>query len=146
MHPSSTARSDLVGRIDSGVARESQAGEELHVLVVGAVDEHPERVEAALFEALHVVPRAPVCVLLEGRRVGAVLAVLELRARLGWVVQPVDARHAVDKGVHSGAGHLVDGTPCVFHGHRRLEDEQVIVAGVVEVDGALSSHVTAFVE
>ena len=73
------------------------------------------------------------------------LAVLELCTRLGWVVQPVDSRHAVDEGVNTGPRHLVDGTPSVFHRHRRLEDEEVIVAGVVEVDSALSSHISDFV-
>ena len=134
-----------MGRVDGGVAGESQASEEVHALVVSTVDEHPERVEAALFEALHVVPRAPVGVLLESGGVGAVLAVLELRARLGRIVQPVDPRYAVDEGVDSRARHLVDGTPRVFHGHRRLEDEQVVMPGVVEVDGALSSHVSVLV-
>ena len=145
MHPSSTAGSDLMSRIDGGVAGESQAGEEVHALVVGAVDEHPERIEAALLEAIHVVPRAPVGVLLESGRVGAVLAVLELRARLGRIVQPFDSRHTVHEGVYTRARHLVDGTPGVFHGHRRLEYEEVVVPGVVEVDRALSSHISVFV-
>ena len=36
--------------------------------------------------------------------------------------------------------HSVDGNPGVLEGHGRLEDEQVVVPGVVEVDGALSFH------
>ena len=133
------ARAPLAGRDllgQAGVGAHAQGGDEVHAAVVGAVDEDPQRVEAAVDEALHVVPHPPVGALLEA----ALHVLAEGQAHLGRVEPAVVAGHAVDEGVDAGVGDLVDGGPGVLQAHGRLVDEEVVVARVVEVDGAALAH------
>ena len=128
-------------RVHSAVVAEPDACEEVHALLMGTVDEHRERVEPAVHEALHVVPHPPVGHLVERLDVCA-----ESHAYLGGVEEAVAALDAVAEGVDGRACRLVHWTPRVLHRHGRLEYEQVVVPGVVEVDRALfhkSSILTA---
>ena len=122
-------------RIGRALGSYPQACEKVHALVVCPVDEHGQRVQAAVDEALHVVPDAVVGRGLEPSRV-----VPEAQPHLGRVEQAVAASDAVDEGVDGGSRALVDGYPGVLEGHRRLEHEQIVVPGVVEVDRPLSFH------
>ena len=123
------------GRIGRSLRRYAEAGEEIHALVVRPVDEHRQRVEAPVDEALHVVPHA-----VGGRGLEPSRVVAEAQPHLGGVEQPVAARHAVDEGVDRRSGTLIDGYPRVLQRHWRLEHEQVVVPRVVEVDRALLFH------
>ena len=66
--------------------------------------------------------------------------VTEHQADPGGIKETVRTGDAVDEGVHGRAGDFVDRHMCVFQTHRRFKDEEVVVAGVVEVDGAALSH------
>ena len=48
------------GRVGRSLRRDAEAGEEVHSLLVRPVDEHRQRIEAAVDEALHIVPDAVV--------------------------------------------------------------------------------------
>ena len=121
--------------VNPKVRSHSHAGDEVHALVVGAVDQHRERVETPVDEALHVVPHVVVRHLVERLDVGA-----EPLPNLGRIEQAVPSLDHVDEGVHAGAGHVVDGPPGVLHLHWRVEDEQIEVACVVGVNDSLSLH------
>ena len=56
--------------VNPKVVGHSHTGDEVHALVVGAVDQHRERVEAPVDEALHVVPHVVVRHLIERLNVG----------------------------------------------------------------------------
>ena len=135
MGEAAAAGLQAVLRIHTAVAGHAQTGDEIHPLVVCPVDKHGEGVEAAVDEALHVVPHAPVCRLFEGRHVGA-----EAHAHPGGVEQAISPLDAVTESVHRGARRFVYRHPGVRQGHGRLEDEQVVVPGVVEVDDSLAFH------
>ena len=122
-----TAKFEEIQALDAEIAEARRTG---------AIDEEAQRIESALLQALHVVPSAPVGALLEPGGVGAVLAVPELGADPGGIIETVDARLAVDEGVDRGAGYVVDGAPRVLQADGRLVHEQVVVAGVVEVERA----------
>ena len=107
----------------------------IHVLVVSAVDEQLQRIEPALFEALHVAPGPPVRGQLERLHVGA-----ELHCDIGRVEQTVAALDAVGEGIDGGAGNLIDRRPGILQRDGRLEHEQVVVAGVVVVDDPSPGH------
>ena len=117
--------------VHPAVARHAHTGEELHALVVRAVDQHREGIEPAIDEALHVVPNAPVGRHLERPLVGA-----EAHADFRRMEQAVAAFDAIDEGIDRRPRHFVHRPPGVLHGHRGLEDKQVVMAGIVEIDGA----------
>ena len=106
-------------------------------MLVGAVDEHPQRVEAALHQAEHARRRPPRVILLRPR-----LAVLdgEHLPHLRGVEGTVAALDAVAEGIDGRARHLVDGYPGVLEAHGRLEVPQVRVPRVVVVDRPAPSH------
>jgi hypothetical protein len=130
------ARRQLVRGADAGVGAEPHAGEELHIVLVRGVDEQRERVQPALEQAEQVVVAAPVRRHAPLRRVGPVLAVLEHRVDLGFVEHAVVAVHAVREGAHAALRHLGHRGARLRQRQRRLVGEEVVVAGVVEVERA----------
>ena len=97
---------------------------------MGAVDQHGQRVQTPVDQALHVLPGAPVGGDREGTHVGP-----ETLAHPGGIEKTVPPLHPVDKSVHGRSGHLVNGHPGVFQGHGRLEHVEVVVPGVVVIEG-----------
>ena len=139
VHVAASAAGQRERRVEPGEITHAQAGEKVHPLLVGAVDEYSERVQSAIDQALHVLPDPPVR---RHRHLFDVFA--EAPPLPGGVEQPVPPADAVGEGVDRGAGHLVDRGPGVLHAHGGLENEQVVVARVVEVDGAGTSHLVSF--
>ena len=124
------ALGDLVLPFQPPVGGHAHAGEEVHSFLMGAVDQHGQRVQAPVDQALHVLPGAPVGGDREGTHVGA-----KTLAHPGGIEETVPPLHPVDKGVHRRSRHLVNGHPGVLHGHGRLEHVEVVVPGVVVIEG-----------
>ena len=135
MHESPASVRHVVVGIHPPVAAQAQAGEEIHALLVGPVDQDLERIESSRNEALHVLPAAPLVGALKGLAVGA-----PLETDLRGVEQAVPTGDPIAEGVDCRPGHLIDRDPGILHPHRGIVDEQVVVTGVIEVDGAAAAH------
>ena len=135
--PAGTAVFDFQLRVHAAEPLQAQIGDEVQAVLVGAVDEHPQRVEAALHQAEHARRRPPHVILLRPR-----LAVLdgEHLPHLRGVEGAVAALDAVAEGVDGRTRHLVNGYPSVLEAHGRLEVPQVRVPRVVVVDRPASPH------
>ena len=136
MQESSSAICYAVFGIHAAVAAQPQAGKEFHVLLMGPVYQHGQGIEPAGYEALHIFPAAPFIGVLKRLQVGA-----ETHAYFGGEKQSgVPPRNTVYEGVYRSAGHFIHRTPRVLQAHRRIEDKEVIMSGVVEIDRARFSH------
>ena len=60
VHVAATTAPDSEFGVQTGKVAHAQAGEEVQSLFVGPVHEHPQRIETAIDQALHVLPHAPV--------------------------------------------------------------------------------------
>ena len=69
--------------------------------------------------------------------------VAEAQSGFRWLKAAFPSIDPIYKGVDRGAGSFVYRPSGVLQGHRRLEDEQVVVSCVVEVDYPLFSHARA---
>ena len=130
-----TAVGQPVGRIHIPVGDHPQAGPKVHAVVVCPVDKHRQRVEPALDQTLHVVPRAPIGGQIKGLNIRS-----EHHSHSRWIEKPVAALDPVGKSIHPRTCNLVYWHPSVFERHRRLKGEQVVMPSIVKVDSALLPH------
>ena len=135
--PAGAAVLDFELRVHAAEPLQAQVGDEVQAVLVGAVNEHPQRVEAALHQAEHARRRPPRVILLRPR-----LAVLDGKhfPHLRGVEGTVAALDAVAEGVNGRTRHLVNGYPGVFEPHGRLEVPQIRVPRVVVVDRPAPPH------